>query len=266
MSVHKLNEFLLSDADFSVMFNTWLVGHVELYLQLLDVAFFPTNSVTSEGASNLSTSLGADSRSEQETFDLHFTTMSQGEQGVKVFLRVKATCDGQTECLVARKNYINVVVCDLLCLHRYSECNHIIMHNYSCFHTGPYYRRHDVRFSLSQYEVVNPKDPLFDLVQEVLQTISFPEQGTMTFVPTGDRWAVGFIRHRNSIAYQFERRYVVINTTITEYGVKAADGLSGQVLTIRCDDFVREHTEVEVRNCAIFVAYDIPPFLAFPVS
>ncbi len=74
--------------------------------------------MTSEGAANLSARLGASSV--QETFDIRLTSLSQKHTGVTMTLRVKAAPDEKADCLVARKNYSTVVVCDLLCLHRYS--------------------------------------------------------------------------------------------------------------------------------------------------
>ena len=71
-----------------------------------------------ESSDDLTKNLGAKNlTSMQETFDLYLTTASQGPPGVRISLRVKAN-GGKAESVVVKKNYANVVVIDLLCLHR----------------------------------------------------------------------------------------------------------------------------------------------------
>ena len=103
---------------------------------------------------------------------------------------------------------------------------------------------------MSQYEIVDGKDPLFGFVQGLLKTISFPEPGVMRLVPTGNNWAVNLIRHRKSHAFQIGERYVLTSTTVAEFKVKYIGIEKGKVLAINFDSLTGKHMEVEVIICS----------------
>ncbi len=74
----------------------------------------------SENAENLSRQLGATYYSVQTTFDLKFSTIQTDSNpgGVKYSVRLTEAKGGTLEHTVVKKNPSNVVVFDLLCLHR----------------------------------------------------------------------------------------------------------------------------------------------------
>ena len=58
------------------------------------------------------------------------------------------------------------------------------------------FRQHDMRFSLNQLQVVQEREPLYHIAQQMVDTVTFSEPGTLDFVAYTDQWTVSSIRHK----------------------------------------------------------------------
>ena len=109
------------------------------------------------------------------------------------------------------------------------------------------YRNHDVRMSLSYYEVVQPGSAEHAVVEQLLKTMSLApvDNETIALVTKTDDWCVNFIRHKKKKTYYHKNKYLVTVTEVSEFQLERERQKSSQV-HIYPDKYRQSHTEFEV--------------------
>ena len=176
----------------------------------------------------------------------------KGERKRNIDVRVKFK-QGKPKVLLAKKNEENIVVFDVVHLHR------LAIYNYMCFERETVckiynlhvYRNHDIRMAMSCYEVVKPGSAEHTVMERLLKTMSLTEldNETITLVTKTDDWCVNFIRHKKRETYCYKDKYLVTITDAAEYQLRKEHQRSEPV-TIFPDNYSMCRTECEVMdNC-----------------
>ena len=104
-----------------------------------------------------------------------------------------------------------------------------------------------MRLCLSCCESVNESNSNYDIVKELLATMSYTDKPSpvLKFIPVTDKWNVWYFRHKIKTTYSYQGKYFITASRIDSKRVKSA---KNQVTIFTPSDYDECHEEVEVRT------------------
>lgn len=161
-----------------------------------------------------------------ETYDMKLVAKNKGHLDVRIAFE-----HGKPRVLQLKKDEHKVVVFDFLCLHR----------------------NHDMRLSLSRFEVLRTS-PLDAITSSLLSHVSLNANGDLQLVPHTRVWTVSYIRHKKREAFHLTSNSVMSISEIEEFQIKKTDMEFDQLLVMK-SRYNKKHFEVEFHNLAWVTAF-----------
>ena len=118
-----------------------------------------------------------------------------------------------------------------------------------------------MRLCLSCCESVNESNSNYDIVKELLATMSYTDKPSpvLKFIPVTDKWNVWYFRHKMKTTYSYQGKYFITASRIDSKRVKSA---KNQVTIFTPSDYDECHEEVEVRTVLPRCYAPPPPLFA----
>ena len=109
-------------------------------------------------------------------------------------------------------------------------------------------RKHDIRMSLNNCEVIKPDHQLYHTINCLIHTLTLlnSDDSTISFVPRTDNWNVHYIRHKKWRTYVLGRKYMVTVSLIRERELNWPKVKRNEPLDVTPSFYNETHNEIEV--------------------